>query len=732
MNRKQTKGMKRRKKKSHIGAKILVVLLILAILGVGVVYSIYAANRMDISDYEYQVKDKTEIYSSDDVLIAELYTKNRTNVTIDQIPVPLQQALISVEDSRFYDHFGIDIFGIGRAFFANVINKNSGEGASTITQQLARVLFLPDIATEQTFNQSFIRKLKEISIALQLEQKYTKPQILEMYFNEYYFGSGAYGIEEAARTYFDKDVSQVNLAEAAMLAGLPQAPSAYAPNANFDAAKKRQLEVLARMVKEKYITQEESDAAAATEIIVRDPATINNDNQIVDGYEAFVGKTLDEYARTQASAVMQERGINEDQAISYIKENIASGGYRIYTTINSVYQEDAIDSLTTGLDANGLDTETGSIVTTDLDGSVRAYYGGNTQIDMADTPRQPGSNIKPLFYAAAMDKGLITPSTTILDAYVDFGGYAPSNYDHSYHGNVTVRQALVYSYNIPAVKIFDKIGPTAAIAFMEQMGISTFEDDDYNLATALGGMTYGIKPYEMSAAFNTLNNGGVYNQPYFITKIEQTNGKEIFSKKDANLVTRKVMSDTTATNMMSILTDEVKYGTGSGAAQIYTTAGKTGTTNDEKDLWFTGMTGNLTTAVWLGSPDNYVIGGASSMAAGIYGSYLRQIINQDLLATTSLDRTTNDGGTSNVKSIDSGTTTPTTDTTTTTPTTDTTTTPPTTDTTTTPPSTDTTTPPTPTPTPPTDTTTPPPTDTTTPPTPTPTPTPTTNQQQTTN
>src|SRR5665647_1316936 len=151
VSRKQAKGMKNRKKKSHIGIKILAVLLILAIIGFGVVYSIYAANRMDISDYEYQVKDKTEIYSADNVLIAELYTKNRTNVTIDQIPVPLQQALISVEDSRFYDHFGIDIFGITRAFFANIANKGIGEGASTITQQLARVLFLPDIATEQTF-----------------------------------------------------------------------------------------------------------------------------------------------------------------------------------------------------------------------------------------------------------------------------------------------------------------------------------------------------------------------------------------------------------------------------------------------------------------------------------------------------------------------------------------------------------------------------------------------------
>lgn len=676
MSEKQKKGIKRRKKKKHIGVKVLIVLLVLGILGMGVVYSIYAANRMDISDYQYQAKDKTEIYSANNVVIAELYTKNRTNVTIDQVPIQLQQALISVEDSRFYDHFGIDLYGIVRAFFSNIASNGIGEGASTITQQLARVLFLPDIATEQTTNQSIIRKMKEISIALQLEEKYTKEQILEMYFNEYYFGSGAYGIEEAAQTYFNKPVSQVNLAEAAMLAGLPQAPSAYAPNSDFEAAKKRQLEVLARMVKEKYITQEESDAAAATELVIRDPATINNDDQIVDNYEAFVGKALDEYATAQASSVMQERGITEDQAISYIKENIANGGYRIYTTIDTNMQADAIDSLFTGLADNGMDTETGAVVSVDLDGAVKAYYGGNTQIDMANTPRQPGSNIKPLFYSAAMEKGLITPSTVISDSYVNFGGYAPANYDHSYHGNVTVRSALVYSYNIPAVKVFDKIGPTEAIAFMQEMGISTFEDDDYNLATALGGMTYGIKPLEMAAAFNIFNNGGVYNQPYFISKIEQINGEVIYTKDTSNTLTRKVMKDSTASDMMSILVDEVSYGTGSAAGQIYTTGGKTGTTNDEKDLWFTGITGNLSTTVWLGSPENYVIGGGSYMAAGIYGTYLGQIIDQNLLRITEMERTSNEESSSGPSSLDGKTTDVTTpDTTTTTPTTPTPTTP---------------------------------------------------------
>ncbi|MGL4606891.1 MAG: transglycosylase domain-containing protein [Eubacteriaceae bacterium] len=655
MKQNQTLGLKKRKKKNNIGIKILVVLLVLGILCIGVGYSIYAANRKDISAYEYHPKEKTEIYSSDNVLIAELYKQNRTNVTLDQIPVDLQHALIAVEDSRFYDHFGIDIYGIIRAFFSNVFSGGVGEGGSTITQQLSRVLFLPDIATEQNLNQSISRKLTEISISLQLEEKYSKEQILEMYFNEYYFGSGAYGIEEAAKTYFNKSVSEVNLAEAAMLAGLPQAPSAYAPNSDFEAAKARQLVVLSRMVKEKFITQEEADIAAATEIPIRDPGTLNTQNQVTPEYVAFVKQALNEYAKAKASAVMQERGISEDVAIDYIKDHIESGGYRLFTTINTAYQTNAIGSVLDGLDNYGMSDETGAVVSLDLDGAVMAYYGGDSEIDMANTPRQPGSNLKPLFYSAAIDKGIISANTTIADVYTDFGGYAPKNYDGGYHGNVSVRSAIVNSYNIPAVKVYDKLGPEAAVAFMEQMGISTFEETDYNLATALGGMTYGVKPLEMAGAFNTINNGGVYRQPYFLVRMEQINGgAEVYNKDTAGLINRKVMSDTTAATMVSILTDVVRGGTGSNAGQIYTTAGKTGTTNDDKDVWFTGMTGNLTTSIWIGAQENYVIGGGSYIPASIYGSYLRKIINQDLLAQPEIDHTSNEGSGDSVRALDSG------------------------------------------------------------------------------
>ncbi len=362
----------------------------------------------------------------------------------------------------------------------------TGQGASTLTQQLARLLFLPDISGEQTRTDSINRKFKEISIAWQLEDKYSKDQILEMYLNEYYFGSSAYGIEEAAQTYFGKTVSDCNLAECAMLAGLPQAPSAYAPNNDFEAAKARQGVVLGRMVKEGYITQAQADEAAATEIVVAPWSPDELNNQITDGYDAFVDQALEEYAKYQAPQVMKEQGLSEDEAITYVRTQIAGGGYKIYTTVNTAYQTTAIDAVVSGLAGYGYDESyTGALVSVDLDGAILAYYGGNTDLDMASSTRQPGSNIKPLYYSGAFEQGIFTPSSTIVDEKTTFGGgWTPQNYGDTYSGTMTLTQALVQSKNVPAVKVFDAMGVDNAINWMKGLGISTFVDDDYNLSTA--------------------------------------------------------------------------------------------------------------------------------------------------------------------------------------------------------------------------------------------------------
>ena len=630
-------GLPKKKKKTKTWKKVLLILVILFTAGLVAGYIYYQGCRVDISDDVYQMKEKTEVYSSDNVKIGEMFTENRTYVNIDQVPDNLKNALISVEDSRFYSHGGVDYVGIARAFVSNLLNRSAtGQGASTLTQQLARILYLPDISTESTFKESLDRKLTEISIAKQLEEKYSKDQILEMYLNEYYFGSGAYGIEEAAQTYFGKSISDVDLAEAAMLAGLPQAPSAYAPNSDFEAAKTRQKEVLDRMVSQDYITQEEADAAYAEELTIVPWSSEEALNMITDGYEKFVDQALEQYAEYAAESVMQERGVSRDDAIDYIRTDLASGGYKIYCTVNTNYQQEAQTAMTTKLDAYGLDQangDTGAIVTVDQDGAVLAYYGGNTDINTANTARQPGSNIKPLYYSGAIENGVVTTSTIISDEPISINGYSPQNYGGTYSGNVTVGYALIHSINVPSVEVFNMYGTQNAVEWIKTFGFTTIGDDDYNLATALGGLTNGLKPQEVAAAYNVFNNGGVYNQPYYVSKIEKTNGDLVYQEDQGGLDSHTVMSQETTDTMYGLLTKVVTEGTGSGAAQAYTTAGKTGTTDSEKDLWFTGMTGNITTSVWVGNLDQNVIGLGSYVPAGIYGEYVRTLINNDQISS---------------------------------------------------------------------------------------------------
>lgn len=656
------KGLPKKKKKGKMAKwKIaLIVIAALIVAGVATGFAVYAANRQDISEFTYTQKEKTQVFSSDSQVIAEMQAQNRTYVTLDQIPKELQNGLIATEDSRFYSHHGVDYFGIVRSLFANLFSGNStSQGASTITQQLARVLFNLDVAEDSAFD-AINRKMKEISISRQLEDKYTKDQILEMYLNEYYFGSASYGVQAAAQTYFGKNISDLNLAESAILAGLPQAPSAYAPNSNFEAAKNRQQQVLGRMSKEGYVTQAQADEAAATELTIMPWSEEQTNDKIKAGYESYVSAALQEYAQALAPNVMKQKGLSEEDAIDSIRDDIANGGYKVYTTINTGYQDAAISAMENGLDNGGLDQaagDTGAIVTVDKDGAVLGYYAGNSDVDMASTPRPPGSNIKPLYYSGAIEKGVFSPSSIIKDEPINIGGYSPKNYSNSYSGNVTITQALVNSLNIPAVKVFNTFGVENAINWMKTLGIKSFINpgdrddgaDDYNLSAALGGLTEGIKPIEMAAAFNCFNDGGVYNQPYMIVKIEQTNGKQVFDKSQLGLTSTKVMSEDTATTMWGILQQVVSSGTGGAAAQSYPTAGKTGTTDNEKDLWFTGMTGNITTSVWVGNLEYNRVGSGSYIPAGIYGTYVRSLINNDLVSSFATGNT--EAATSTAKTV---------------------------------------------------------------------------------
>lgn len=637
------KGLPKKKKKKSKGWKaaikyILITILVLVVAAAVGIFVLYQANFKDISGESYTPKEKTRIYTADNVMIAELYSENRDYVSISEVPDNLKNALIATEDSRFYTHGGVDYFGVVRALVSNLVSGSStGQGASTITQQLARLLYLPDISTEQTFMDSINRKFREISIAYQLEEKYTKDEILEMYLNEYYFGSGAYGVEAAAETYFGKHVSQLDLAECAMIAGLPQAPSSYAPNSDFEAAKKRQKEVLGRMVAMEYITQEEADAAYNEQLTILPWSPTDLDNQIANGYADFVSQAIQEIAEYSAPNVMKQNGLSEDEAIQSVRSDIASGGYVIYTTLYSSYQNDAIETAEARLAALGYDQSEGdtcAIVTIDLDGAVRCYYGGNenySDIDMADEARQPGSNIKPLYYSYALESGTYTTSSILVDEPKSFNGYSPQNYGNSYSGNITFAQSLIRSKNVTSAEIFYTIGVDNAINWMKSMGITTFTDDDQNLAIATGGMTYGIKPIEMAAAFNTFNNSGIYNEPYMVSKVTSSTGDVLLTKDNLGLESKRIMSEETASTMWSLMRQIVTSSTGTSASTTEPTAGKTGTTDNEEDLWFTGMTGNLTTSVWLGNLDHQVMGGSSSYPASIYGTYMQTLLNNAMV-----------------------------------------------------------------------------------------------------
>ncbi len=632
-NDKDSPGLPKKTPKKPKAWQIVLILLILGIVAGGIgAFVFYEANRMDISNYEYTQKAKTQVLSSDNVVIGELFSQNRTYVPLTAVPEDMKKAIVSIEDSRYYEHNGVDLFGIARSLVSNLTNRSAtGQGASTITQQVARILFLPDISTESSFMDSLSRKCREISIALQLEKKYSKDQILEMYLNEYYFGSSAYGIQEAAKTYYGKDISQCNLAECAMLAGLPQAPSLYAPNNDFQAAKTRQEYVLDRMVETGAITRQQADEAKATPITIVDWNPTVLDHQITPGYEKFVDMALEQYAKSQAPTVMKQQGLSEEDAITQIRIQVASGGYVLHTTINSVMQSHAIN-VSEGNYPPGSEV-TDALVTVDTGGAVLAYYGGNTQVDMANTARQPGSNIKPLYYSGAIEQGLFGPSSYVSDSAQTYGGgYTPQNYDGRSMGSLSITDALVYSRNVPSVYVMNTMGVDNAMQWMQNMGITTIVDDDYHLATAVGGMTYGIKPLDMAAAFNCFNDAGVYNQPYFINSVNKANGEAVVEKSGLGLDSHQAMSADTASTMWNILRQVVTRGTATAAATGYPTAGKTGTTDNAEDLWFTGMTGNLTTSIWVGTPNHGVVGGEeSTINCYLYSSYISALGRDGLI-----------------------------------------------------------------------------------------------------
>ena len=506
--------------------------------------------------------------------------EDRIPVTLDKTPKDLQHAFLAAEDIRFYEHGGIDFRGIGRAIYT-YIRWGEVQGGSTITQQLAKNYFL-------TQEQTLSRKLHEAFIALQIEQKYTKNEILEMYMNQIYFGQGAYGVETAANTYFGKHVQDLDLAQCAMIAGIPKSPNYYSPLSNPKAAKERQKTVLEQMTKYGFITKEQADEAYA------EPLTYKSLNESPGSKKYFIDYVI--------QLLVDKFG----------PDAVYKQGLKVYTTLDPDMQKAAETAAartpTYYTDSNKLKQPQSSIVAVDpKTGYIKAMIGGRgtdqfNRAVMAE--RQPGSAFKPFVYMNAFEQGA-TPSDTVEDSPIP-GSWNPQNYDRSFHGTITYRTALTYSYNVPAVKMAMKYGPEKVAKLAKKFGITTLVDDDDNAVIALGGLTHGVTPLEMAGAYAGIANMGKFNKPTPIIKILDRNGKVLYEHKTNPT---QVVKPETAYMMISMMEDVMTRGTGRGAAINRPCAGKSGTTSDYHDAWFVGFTPDLACAVWIGDDNNDSLGG---------------------------------------------------------------------------------------------------------------------------
>lgn len=570
----------------------LIAVVIAVIVGVGASIGFVTASIDSIANINTEIKPdaSSQFFDASGNLIATSNSaENRLPIKINKVPKNLEDAFIAVEDVRFYDHMGVDPRGILRAVVSNLMQQGVSEGGSTITQQLAKNAFL-------TQDRNLKRKVQEAVIAVKLEQQYSKKEILEMYLNQIYFGQGAYGVEAASLLYFGKNVQNLTLAQAAMLAGIPKSPNYYSPLNNLKAAKERQEVVLDQMYKYKFITMDQMISAKSEKIVITSAGRDKSSSEasyFIDYVSQFVADKLGADA-------------------------LYKGGLKIYTTLDlntQVAAEHAAKTLPTyGKDEKGIVQPQIAIVAIDpKNGHIKAMVGGrgNDQFNRAAlAERQPGSAFKPFVYLAAIESGL-TPATIIEDKPITFGGnWSPNNYSRRFYGKVSLRTALTNSYNIPAVLLADQVGINKVIYYAQQMGISTLVNsgsmNDSNLAVSLGGLTRGVIPLEMANAFAVLANSGVYNPPVAITKIVDRNGKVLYTDKSQS---HQVVSAKSSYVLVDMMKDVISHGTGAGANIGRPAAGKTGTTDTYNDAWFVGFTPDLSAAVWIGRDEGGSLNG---------------------------------------------------------------------------------------------------------------------------
>ncbi|HSA06684.1 MAG TPA: PBP1A family penicillin-binding protein [Candidatus Gastranaerophilales bacterium] len=549
---------------------------------------------------QYEPTLTSQIVSADDYVIKTFGAYKYTKVSIEQIPEDLKNAIIAIEDKNFYSHHGFDVVALIRSTIKNIMARKVVQGASTITQQLARVLFL---SQEKTFS----RKFKELIIAYRLEKTISKDKILEMYLNNVYLGEGAYGVAAAADIYFNKSVESLNLQECAVLAGLPQAPSVYSPYRNMDLTLKRRAMVLKRMYDDGHISKEMHEKASNSKIRL---STVLKQNAFKKA-PYFIDFVMRE---------LQEK-------VGFTEEEIVQGGYKIYTTLNYECQKAAEISVENNLKSWNLSKpyEQAALISYDVvSGQVLAYIGGKSytesQFDrVSQAIRQPGSSFKIFIYTNAMENGL-TPLTVYPDAPISIGDWHPQNYGRKYRGPLPLYKALAFSSNTIAAKLIMDMGVEEVIQTARKMGINTPIVNDPTIA--LGSSA--VKPIELATAYGVLANGGVKVQPYGIERIESSNGKVIYQASNSY---ERVLDIKTVAYMVEMMKQVVNIGTGRGSKIDRPSAGKTGTTDSYRDAWFVGFTPDIVTAVWVGNDNNTsmknLTGG--TLPATIWRDYMKVI-----------------------------------------------------------------------------------------------------------
>lgn len=615
----------KKKKKKHgwkfrlfIGIQILLVVLVIAFIaiyfGSGYGFKIHALHKDAIekvrtsSEESFRSSQTSVVYDTNGDLISTLKgEKDVYYLEYDKIPVYVKTAFVSIEDKKFFKHHGVDYKAILRAFLSYVKNGRITQGGSTITQQLSRNVFLSHEVTWE-------RKAEEIFISMELEKMYSKNKLLEYYINNIYFANGYYGIQAASKGYFNEDVSNLSLSQTAFLCAIPNNPTLYDPLDHKDNTIKRRDRILKSMLKDNVIDQKEYDSAINEEITLNTPV-----NEKSDYVETFIYYCATRALMEQNGFEFQyqfdsdkEREAYEDaytEAYTTCQKSLFTSGYRIYTSIDMEIQDklqssvdEQLKEFTSLTDGGIFELQASATCVDNSNGYVKAIVGGRSQtfsgysLNRAyQSFRQPGSAIKPLIvYTPALERDY-NPNSTVNDSKFKDG---PANSDRKYEGKMTLRRAVAKSKNTVAWKLFQELTPKVGLAYLTDMEFSKIVDDDYYLPSALGGFTKGASAVEMSGGYAALANDGIYRTPTCIIKIMDADGKEVLhSNRDG----KRVYKQNAVRTMTDLLVSVIKEGTGKGLGLTnMPAAGKTGTTNDNKDGWFVGYTPYYTTSVWVG------------------------------------------------------------------------------------------------------------------------------------